>query len=109
MWACWYKLPLAVEFLLANHADVAYRNSKEQTCLHWAAMAGNIPSLKALLDAGAAIDAVDGDGYVAAHAAAQFGHAGTLDFLHMRGGAVSCVTALDTMKRSPLHWAAYKG
>ena len=53
--------------------------------LTWAAMYGNVPAAKLLLDHGAQVNGTDKDGYGPLHGAAFLGHAEMLDLLLQRG------------------------
>jgi len=53
--------------------------------LTWAAMYGNVPAAKLLLDHGAQVNGADKDGYGPLHGAAFLGHAEMLDLLLQRG------------------------
>ena len=53
--------------------------------LTWAAMYGNVPTAKLLLDHGAQVNGADKDGYGPLHGAAFLGHAEMLDLLLQRG------------------------
>jgi hypothetical protein len=50
-----------VNFLLSRGADVQIRNKKGQTALHEAAKSGNADVVRALIDAGASVNALDAD------------------------------------------------
>jgi ankyrin repeat protein len=55
-WAAWNKQGELVRYFLGKGVEVNYRNPKDQAPIHWAAMGGDIPCIKAMLDAGADIN-----------------------------------------------------
>ena len=61
-----------------------------RTTLHWAAREGHVEVVKALLEFGADVHALEKDGYSALSAAARFGHAEVVEVLVVgrEGGGV---------------------
>lgn len=84
---CFFAHPSAARHLLAAGADVnaPARNPSEVRPLHSAAAADSTEISRALLDAGAEVDARQQGGYTALHAAAQHGNAGLVELLLERG------------------------
>ncbi|EDS28132.1 ion channel nompc [Culex quinquefasciatus] len=87
-------LHLAVEYnaldtldvLFASRIDVNIRDHKKATPLHYACSSGNIRIVEQLLDRGAKVGAVDGNGYTGLHIAAYEGHLGIVRCLVDHGG-----------------------
>ena len=73
--ACFFAQPAAARLLIdaGAPADEPSRNAMQVRPLHSAAAARQVGTVKALLDAGASIDATQQGGYTALHAAAQHG------------------------------------
>lgn len=76
------------------------------TPLHWAAGLGLIGICSLLLMKGGAPGMPDGSGYMACHLAAQHGH--TLAVLYLLSSGNTPVDAVDSGRRTCLHWAAIK-
>ena len=74
--------------------------------LFLAAEAGGIEACKALLDAGASVNARDSDNRTPLHFAASNGHQGVCSLLIDRNASVD---ARDSIKLAPLHLAAFEG
>lgn len=70
-------------------------------------MRGSISTAEVLLRAGGDAQAADSKGYNAAHVCAQYGHSEMLFRLLTDEGVP--VDSTDGDRRTPLHWAAYKG
>jgi ankyrin repeat protein len=92
----------AVELLLAKSADpnLAARNSMKVRAIHAGAAAGSVPIVKALLDAGAEVDAAQEKGFTPLHEAALTGKLELARLLLDRGASVELAaedgrTALD--------------
>jgi len=82
---------------------IEFVNADEQTALHVAAHAGNVPIVNFLLDKGANIEAKDKYSYTAAHHAAEMGHMDVLRVLIIRGANINAKAIYDI---SALHCAS---
>lgn len=71
----------AVEFLLENNADLAFRSALGETALHLAAEGGLLRTLQLLLDSGSDPDAQRNDGKTALHTAVKQGSAQMVEVL----------------------------
>ena len=106
-WSVWYKQQSITEYLI-THTQInvnVINTTLRQTPLHWAAMAGDLLCVRALVRHGADVDMVDTDGYTAVHGAAQHGHTTVLDYMRL---AKADIHRLDNNKRNILHWACFK-
>ena len=100
-----------VKRLLAAGADVDAQGwlhdgrftENNATALHFASLGGELEAARALLAAGASVNARTEHGMTPLHLAAQGGDAGTANLLLEQGAAVN---ARDSWDRTPLHMAA---
>ena len=98
----------AVRALLREGADVNAANGDGMSALHWAAERGDAGMLDALVQAGAAVDAVTRIGhYTPLHVASTGGHAAVIERLAAAGADVSATAS--TTGATPLHLAAAAG
>lgn len=112
--AAWSKGADAVRALLDEGADVAETNDMDDTALHWAAAAGDVASVRALLSAGARLAAASVQrhwrwsegGYLALHWAASGGDVPTIRALLAAGTPVDTPT---DGRATALHCAAKAG
>lgn len=84
----------AVDVLLARRADpnLAARNAMKVRAIHAAAAAGKVGIARALLDAGAEVDAVQEKGFTALHEAAMTGKLELARLLLEHGASVNLAT-----------------
>jgi len=75
-----------------------------QAQLTEAARAGDVAAVRASLDRGADVNAAEGDGITALHAAAEVGHVEIVEILLARGANVAAATRIGAYQ--PLHVAA---
>ncbi|KAM3600801.1 uncharacterized protein V6R79_002647 [Siganus canaliculatus] len=98
--------PLA-ELLLSRRSTNANAKDEDQyTALHWAAQNGDEAITRLLLDRGAAINEIDGQGRTPAHVACQHGQENVIRVLLSRGADVH-VKGKDNW--TALHLAAWQG
>ena len=98
----------AVRTLLQQGADVNAAHGDGMSALHWAAERGDAEMVAALVQAGAAGDAVTRIGhYTPLHVASTGGHAKVIERLVEAGGDVSAATS--NSGATPLHLAAAAG
>lgn len=106
-WAALNNRAAVAQYLIEHGADVNAVDHTGQTALHWSAVRGAIQVAELLLQEGARVDTADSNGYRATHVAAQYGQTALLYQFVTKWGVD--VDAPDNDRRSPLHWAAYKG
>lgn len=93
----------SLNWLLARGADPNQRGGKENiTALHMAAMSKHVPSVKALLDAGANTELQDDRGRTPLSFAAMYRAA---DVIKALADAGANLNAADAKKDTPLHYA----
>ena len=98
----------AVRDLLRQGADANAAHGDGMSALHWAAERGDAAIAEALVNAGAAVDAVTRIGhYTPLHVASTGGHAAVVERLVEAGADVSA--AASTTGAAPLHLAAAAG
>ena len=69
---------MGLQRLLSMGVDIKVRDREGRDPLLWAASAGSIHAIKALVDEGASVSSQDRDGLSSLHCAASRGHADTL-------------------------------
>ncbi|XP_062182754.1 probable protein S-acyltransferase 23 isoform X3 [Phragmites australis] len=106
-WAALNNYAHVALYIIEHGGDVNATDHAHQTALHWAAVRGATAVADVLLDNGARLEAADVNGYRAVHVAAQYGQTSFLH--HIISKYAADFDALDNDRRSPLHWAAYKG
>jgi len=105
MMACWFCKPNIVEFLLEQKGiDVHYKNTCNQSAIHYASMKGFIKIIKVLLAAGSSLEVQDSKGYTPIICAAQFGHTAVMDYYKRKGANLF---HRDGEDHTILHWTAY--
>ncbi|CAB3377137.1 Hypothetical predicted protein [Cloeon dipterum] len=63
-----------VDYLMTKDINLGVKNKRGLTCLHLAAVMGNIEALQSWIELGGDLDVVDGEGSTALHYAARGGH-----------------------------------
>jgi ankyrin repeat protein len=95
---------------IASHSSlatpVAYRDLEGHTALHWAAYRGSQPTVRFLLQEGAALADADNSGCTALHWAAIRNHADVAKFLVSEGAPLA---AVDDQGKTAEAWAMDKG
>ena len=98
-----------MHLLLKHGASVEVYNYRGVSPLHMALQAGNKPAVVALLEAGASLDTVDGDGDTALHDAAVSQNDPQAELVHLLLKQGACVDAANNCGIPPLHVALQAG
>nr|XP_057943953.1 receptor-interacting serine/threonine-protein kinase 4 [Doryrhamphus excisus] len=101
-----HSKPLAELLLGRRSTNVNAKDEDQYTALHWAAHNGDEAIARLLLDRGAAINEIDGQGRTPAHVACQHGQENVVRVLLSRGADVR-IKGKDNW--TALHLAAWQG
>ena len=93
--AAWVGDVAQIKRLIADGADVNWRDSSGETALFGAASWGETEAVRCLLAAGARHDIAEKYGYTALHWAASHGNAATLRLLLVAGADMQARNVLD--------------
>ena len=98
---------LGLQRLLSMGVDIKVRDREERDPLLWAASAGSVHAIRALVEEGASVSSQDRDGLSSLHCAASRGHVDTIICLVKECGANP--GALDSNGCSPLFYSVTLG